>query len=228
MIPEKGRFFRGVWLPAHFEVATTILPARFLYLLSSAVMRSTETKAGATLGVGPVLRTVVALVAPILLPAAVTTAESEFALTTPAFAAGASIPIEYSCSGTDRSPALKWSGAPLGVGSFALIVEDPDAPSGNFIHWVVFDLPADATGIPADAPRTPAWADGAVQGANGMGRVGYMGPCPPPGKVHHYHFELFALDTKLGAQPGIDAGALRAAMQGHTKASTELIGTFER
>ena len=173
----------------------------------------------------PIAATVAAL---ILLITGVTGADSGFVLTTPAFEAGAPIPVEYSCSGKNTSPALKWSGAPAGVGSFALIVEDPDAPSGNFIHWVVFNLPPDATGIPAGAPQTPTLPDGAVQGVNGMSRVGYMGPCPPPGKTHHYHFELFALDSKLNAQAGLEAGALRDAMQGHTRASTELVGTFER
>lgn len=174
------------------------------------------------------LRAVAPLVAPFLVLATAANADSGFVLTTTAFEPGQPIPVEYSCSGANRSPVLKWSGAPSGVGSFALIVEDPDAPSGTFIHWVVFNLPADATGIPADAPHTPTLADGAAQGVNGMDRVGYMGPCPPPGKMHHYHFELFALDSKLNAQPGLDAGALREAMQGHTKASTELVGTFER
>ena len=174
------------------------------------------------------LGVIVPLVAPILLLAVAARADSGFILTTSAFEAGQAIPVEYSCAGANRSPALNWSGAPAGVGSFALIVEDPDAPSGTFIHWVVFNLPADATGIAGETPRTPGLPDGALQGVNGMGRVGYMGPCPPPGKVHHYHFELFALDSKLDAKPGLDAAGLRAAMQGHIKANTELVGTFER
>ena len=191
-------------------------------------MTSAKTVLGNILQARMTLRAAVSLLAPILLLATVAKADSRFVLGTSAFEPGQAIPVEYSCSGANRSPALKWSGVPAGVGSFALIVEDPDAPNGTFIHWVVFNLPPDATGIPADAPRTPTLADGAMQGVNGMDRVGYMGPCPPPGKMHHYHFELFALDSKLNAQPGLEAGALREAMQGHTVASTELVGTFER
>ena len=191
-------------------------------------MTSAKTVLRKMLRAGANLGRIVPILAPILLITTVANGDSGFVLSTSAFEPGQPIPVEYSCSGANRSPVLKWSGAPSGVGSFALIVEDPDAPSGTFIHWVVFNLPADATGIPADAPHTPTLADGAAQGVNGMDRVGYMGPCPPPGKMHHYHFELFALDSKLNAQPGLDAGALREAMQGHTKASTELVGTFER
>jgi Raf kinase inhibitor-like YbhB/YbcL family protein len=191
-------------------------------------MMSVKTALGRTLQAGMILVVIVPIVAPILLLAAAAIADSGFVLTTSAFEAGQAIPVEYSCAGANRSPALQWSGAPAGVGSFALIVEDPDAPSGNFIHWVVFNLPADAAGIAGDAPRTPGLSDGALQGANGMGRIGYMGPCPPPGKVHHYHFELFALDSKLDVKPGLDAAGLRAAMQGHIKANTELVGIFER
>jgi Raf kinase inhibitor-like YbhB/YbcL family protein len=191
-------------------------------------MTSAKTMLDKILRVWTVLRYVVGGLAPILVLATAAKADSGFVLTTSAFEPGQPIPVEYSCSGANTSPALKWSGAPAPVGSFALIVEDPDAPSGTFIHWVVFNLPSDATGISADAPKTSTLADGAVQGVNGMGRVGYMGPCPPPGKTHHYHFELFALDSKLDSRAGIDAAGLRAAMQGHTKASTELVGTFER
>jgi Raf kinase inhibitor-like YbhB/YbcL family protein len=176
----------------------------------------------------PISRVIGGVVTLILLLVAVSRAQSGFVINTSAFKPGGQIPAEYSCSGANRSPALQWSGAPAGSGSFALIVEDPDAPSGTFIHWVVFNLPADATGIAADAPKTPKLADGAMQGTNGADQIGYMGPCPPPGKVHHYHFELFALDSKLDSQPGIDASALHTAMQGHIKANTEIVGTFER
>ena len=99
---------------------------------------------------------------------------------------------------------------------------------GTFVHWVVFNLPADASGMAADAPRTAQLADGATQGSNGMGAIGYKGPCPPPGKTHHYHFVLFALDTTLQVGSDADAASLRAAMQNHVKASAELVGTFER
>jgi Raf kinase inhibitor-like YbhB/YbcL family protein len=155
-------------------------------------------------------------------------ADSDLKLSSPAFNSGAPIPTDFSCTAGDHSPALAWSGAPAGTKSFALIVEDPDAPMGTFVHWVVFNVPPGASGMPADAPKTPQLPDGATQGSNGMGAVGYKGPCPPPGKTHHYHFELFALDSALEVPPHADAGAVRAAMQNHVKASTELVGTFER
>jgi Raf kinase inhibitor-like YbhB/YbcL family protein len=155
-------------------------------------------------------------------------ADSDFKLSSPAFNPSAPIPTDFSCTAGDHSPALAWSGAPAGTKSFALIVEDPDAPMGTFVHWVVFNVPPGASGMPADAPKTPQLPDGATQGSNGMGAVGYKGPCPPPGKPHHYHFELFALDSTLEVPSDADAAALRAAMQNHVKASTELVGTFER
>lgn len=163
-----------------------------------------------------------------LLIGALARADSDFRLTSPAFSPGAAIPTDFSCTAGDHSPALAWSGAPAQTKSFALIVEDPDAPMGTFVHWVVFNLPAGASGIAADAPKTPQLADGATQGSNGTGAVGYKGPCPPPGKTHHYHFELFALDSTLEVPSAADAGSLRAAMQNHVKASAELVGTFER
>jgi Raf kinase inhibitor-like YbhB/YbcL family protein len=152
----------------------------------------------------------------------------ELNVTTDAFAAGATIPEQYTCSGANKSPALKWTGAPATARSFALITDDPDAPRGTFVHWVVFDIPATVTSLPEDVPRTETIAGGGTQGDNGAGKLGYFGPCPPPGKVHHYHFRLFALDSTLGLKPGADADAVRSAMNGHTVASGELIGTYSR
>ena len=181
-----------------------------------------------TLRVRAISTVMLLVAAPVLLIAMLAHADSEFSLTSPAFNPGAPIPTDFSCSAGDHSPALKWTGAPVGTKSFALIVEDPDAPMGTFVHWVVFNLPADASGMAADAPRTAQLADGATQGSNGMGAIGYKGPCPPPGKTHHYHFVLFALDTTLQVGSDADAASLRAAMQNHVKASAELVGTFER
>ena len=181
-----------------------------------------------TLGVRAISTVMLLVAAQVLLIGALARADADFRLNSPAFNSGAPIPTDFSCTAGDHSPALAWSGAPAGTKSFALIVEDPDAPMGTFVHWVVFNLPADASGIAADAPKTPQLADGATQGSNGMGAVGYKGPCPPPGKTHHYHFELFALDTTLDVPSAADAASLRAAMQNHVKASAELVGTFER
>jgi Raf kinase inhibitor-like YbhB/YbcL family protein len=145
-----------------------------------------------------------------------------------AFDAGAAIPEPFTCSGANHSPALQWSGAPPTTRSFAIIADDPDAPRGTFVHWVAFDLPATETGLPEDVPRTETIAGGGTQGDNGAGRIGYFGPCPPPGKVHHYHFRVFALDSMLRLKPGADADALRSAMNGHVVASGELVGTYSR
>jgi Raf kinase inhibitor-like YbhB/YbcL family protein len=170
----------------------------------------------------------VAVLALATLPDAAAQGPPELKVTTDAFAPGATIPEEYACSGANKSPALKWTGAPATARSFALITDDPDAPRGTFVHWVAFDIPATVTSLPEDVPRSETIAGGGTQGDNGAGKLGYFGPCPPPGKLHHYHFRLFALDSTLGLNPGADADAVRSAMNGHTVASGELIGTYSR
>jgi Raf kinase inhibitor-like YbhB/YbcL family protein len=149
-------------------------------------------------------------------------------LSSHAFANGATIPPEFTCRGADKSPPLGWSGAPEGTKALALIVEDPDAPSGTFVHWVAFNLPADSTELAGGVPQTATLARGGEQGVNDFGRVGYNGPCPPPGGAHHYHFRLFALDSTVRLKPGATASALRRAMQGHVKAAADLVGIFSR
>jgi Raf kinase inhibitor-like YbhB/YbcL family protein len=149
-------------------------------------------------------------------------------LASPSIHDGEPISAVFSCAGADGSPALSWSGAPGATKSFALIVEDPDAPGGTFYHWVAYDLPPTATGMPANVARTSALAGGGRQGINGFGRFGYNGPCPPPGRVHHYHFRLFALDTMLDLGRHADAAALKSALAGHVLATAELVGTFRR
>jgi Raf kinase inhibitor-like YbhB/YbcL family protein len=145
-----------------------------------------------------------------------------------AFADDATIPERFTCSGANKSPAITWSGAPPTTRSFAIITDDPDAPRGTFVHWVAFDIPATVTALAEDLPRTETIAGGGTQGDNGAGRIGYFGPCPPPGNVHHYHFRVFALDSTLGLKPGADADELRSAMNGHILASGELVGTYSR
>jgi len=153
---------------------------------------------------------------------------AQLTLTSPAISPGSAIPDEWSCTGADRSPALAWSGAPQSTESFALIVEDPDAPGGTFIHWVAYNIPSQVTSLPAGVPQTAEIAGGGSNGINGFDHIGYNGPCPPPGKTHHYHFRLFALDAKLTPGDKPDADALRAAMNGHVVATAELAGTFKR
>ncbi|MHB8418161.1 MAG: YbhB/YbcL family Raf kinase inhibitor-like protein [Myxococcales bacterium] len=138
------------------------------------------------------------------------------------FAAGAPIPDRFSCAGADVSPELHWSAPPPGTASLALLVEDPDAPGGTFIHWVLYGLPAGTRSL-REGAAPPGGA-----GKNDFGRDGYGGPCPPPGRPHHYHFELFALDRELDLPVGATAAELRRAMHGHILARGEVIGTFVR
>ena len=146
---------------------------------------------------------------------------SKLQMSSPAVSDGGTIPTEYTCDGRNQSPPLSWSGVPPDTKSLALTIEDPDAPSGTFVHWMVYDIPRGSNGFKAGV------VDG-KEGMNSAGRPAYMGPCPPPGPPHHYHFSLFALDSNLivGAEP--TAQALRDAMKGHVIESAELIGTFGR
>ena len=138
------------------------------------------------------------------------------------------IPREFTCDGNDTAPALEWSGAPQGTRSFALIVDDPDAPDPRapkmtYVHWVLYDISDSATGI-AEGGKTPA---GARDGTNDWKRTGYGGPCPPIGR-HRYFFKLYALDTMLGDLNSPDKPHLLKAMEGHILGKAELMGTYER
>ncbi len=145
-----------------------------------------------------------------------------------AFKANATIPTRYTCSGADISPALAWSGAPANTKAFALVFDDPDAGNPTFTYWLLANLPASAQSLAENAPRDPTLPDGSIQGQNGFGKVGYGGPCPPPGAAHHYHFAVYALDATLSLQPGYSQQQLASAMQGHTLAWGELVGLFAR
>jgi Raf kinase inhibitor-like YbhB/YbcL family protein len=139
------------------------------------------------------------------------------------------IPPKYTCEGKDVSPPLGWTGAPGGTKSFALICDDPDAPMGTWVHWVVWDIPAGTSSLPEGVPKSDALDDGAQQGMTDFRRVGYGGPCPPPGKPHRYFFKLYALDVdKLNLKPKSSKKDLLAAMKGHILAQAELIGLFKR
>jgi Raf kinase inhibitor-like YbhB/YbcL family protein len=138
------------------------------------------------------------------------------------------IPVAYTCSGENRSPQLSWSGMPAATKTLALIVRDPDAPIGSYVHWVLFDLPANVSGLPEAVPALPSIAQGGMQGRNGSGKIGYQGPCPPPGPTHHYHFRLYALDRSLNLTPDATAAEVEAALAGHVVAAGELVGTFAR
>jgi len=151
-----------------------------------------------------------------------------FAIHTAAFTHGSEIPARYTCSGADISPALIWDGAPQGTQSFALITDDPDAPSGTFTHWVMYDVPAQSKGLAQDVPKHERLDDGTLQGRNSFDHIGYSGPCPPPGKPHRYYFKLYALDAKISLPPGAARQQVEAAIKGHVLAQAELMGTFKR
>lgn len=149
-------------------------------------------------------------------------------LTSTAFAEGATIPAEHTCDGRDASPALAWSSAPERTKTFALICDDPDAPRGTFVHWVIYDLPATTQRLAEGMPRQKQLDGGGRQGANDFRKVGYGGPCPPPGKPHRYYFKLYALDTTLDLEPGATKAQFEDAMKGHVLAEARLMGTYGR
>jgi len=150
-------------------------------------------------------------------------AESAMRITTADFPAGGAIPRKFTADGDDLSPALAFQGAPDGTRAFALIMDDPDAPVGLWVHWVVYDLPAGAAGLAQGQPRSATLEGGARQG-----RTGWNGPDPPPGKPHRYFFKLYALDGPLGLEPGATARQVEAAMKGKVLAQAELMGTYGR
>lgn len=144
------------------------------------------------------------------------------------FADGGRIPKKCSCEGKNVSPALSWTGVPEGVRSFALLVTDPDAPAGTFVHWVLYDLPANTRALPEDVAQGPTALAGAKQGKNGFGRLGYDGPCPPNGPYHRYYFTLYALDGPLGLPTGVKREEVERAMSGHVIASAVVRGLYKK
>ena len=149
-------------------------------------------------------------------------------ITSSAFTDGKIIPTRYTCSGADVSPALAWSDAPVGTASFALIADDPDAPRGTWVHWVIYNIPAGTTILAENVPKDKTLSDGSAQGQNDFQRFGYGGPCPPPGKPHRYFFTLYALDIRLNLSSGATKAAVEAAMAGHILAQAQVMGTFAR
>ncbi|MBV9084610.1 MAG: YbhB/YbcL family Raf kinase inhibitor-like protein [Acidobacteriaceae bacterium] len=139
-----------------------------------------------------------------------------------AFSEGARIPEKYSCDGQNVSPPLDWSGIPENTKSAALVVDDPDAPSGTFTHWIVYDLP----------PNTTKLAEGSSaagkEGVNGFGKTGYGGPCPPPGKPHRYYFHIYALDVASLGNAGLSRERFDAAIERHIVAEGQVMGTYKR
>ncbi len=146
-------------------------------------------------------------------------------LRTAAFRVGGRIPAKFTCQGENISPPLSWNQPPPRTQSFALIVDDPDAPAGTWVHWVVYDLPASARELPEHVKTI---SEGAAQGVNDFSDQGYDGPCPPPGKPHRYFFRLYALDITLNLYRAPHRQDLDSGMKGHILAQAELMGTFGR
>jgi Raf kinase inhibitor-like YbhB/YbcL family protein len=153
---------------------------------------------------------------------------SQIQLVSPAFAHGAVIPIEYTCDGKNLSPALSWSDVPVERRSLALVCDDPDAPRGTWVHWVLYNLPGDAVELSPGIPPLPELPSGARQGRNDSGEIGYSGPCPPPGKPHRYYFRLYSLDILLTLPHGVSKDELEQAMSGHILGQGTLMGVYQR
>ena len=163
-------------------------------------------------------------------PAAIT-------VTSPTLKANEVVPIDHTADGKNVSPALSWSGAPAGTKQFALVYDDPDVAFGNppqsFVHWVVYNIPATAKGLPGDLPMdavltAPADIAGTIQGLSGFKRTGYRGPAPPPGKPHHYTWTVYALDAELKLDQGLNRNQLMEAMKGHIIGQGALVAIYER
>ncbi|MGH7905697.1 MAG: YbhB/YbcL family Raf kinase inhibitor-like protein [Candidatus Binataceae bacterium] len=158
--------------------------------------------------------------------AAARTSRSFLKLTSPAFAANSSIPAKYTCNGDNQSPPLSWSGVPEGTRSYIIILEDPDAAHGPYIHWVLYNLPEHVRQIPAGIAQFPQTLDNALNGANSAGGVGYTGPCPPSGPAHHYVFHLMALNSDLNLKSGATAKQVEKAAAGHILGSAKMTALY--
>jgi Raf kinase inhibitor-like YbhB/YbcL family protein len=145
-----------------------------------------------------------------------------------AFREGEAIPRHFTCDGEDVSPPLSWIEVPKEARSLALICDDPDAPAGTWVHWVLWNLPPSTPTLPEGVPKEARLPGGIQQGKNSWPRTGYNGPCPPPGKPHRYFFKLYALDTELSLPDGGGKSAVENAMKGHILAQAQLIGTYGR
>ena len=163
-------------------------------------------------------------------PSFVIEAEASMSLTisSPSFANGGNIAQKFTCDGADLSPQLSWTEPPAGTKTFALLVDDPDAPVGNWNHWAMWNVPATARGLAEGLRKDAELSDGSKQGHNDFRKTGYNGPCPPAGKPHRYYFKLYALDTKLDLQPGANKKELEATMKGHILAQAEWMGRYGR
>ncbi len=154
--------------------------------------------------------------------------EMAFTLTSSAFAQGGTFARSYSCDGRDISPPLSWENAPDGSESFVLICDDPDAPVGTWVHWVLYNIPGGSRNLPEGLSSAPELKDGSLQGKNDFNRIGYGGPCPPRGSVHRYFFKLYALDTMLNLSPGLRKEDILKAIDGHLLGQAQLVAKYSR
>lgn len=154
--------------------------------------------------------------------------EASMELKSSAFQAGGDIPRKHTCDANDVSPQLSWNNAPVGTKAFALIADDPDAPVGTWVHWVIYDLPADAKELAEAVPTTEVLPNGAKQGTNDFRKVGYGGPCPPAGRPHRYFFKLYALDAATGLKPRASKQQLLKAIKNHVLGEAEIMGRYKR
>jgi Raf kinase inhibitor-like YbhB/YbcL family protein len=145
----------------------------------------------------------------------------------PAFKEGDSIPAKYTCDNLDISPPLEWSDGPAGTKTFALICDDPDAPRGTWVHWVVYNLPGTLKGLPENLPKSETLPDMTRHGKTDFGSIGYGGPCPPSG-THRYYFKIYALDSVIGMKPGLTKSELLKAIEGHILDQGQLMGRYKR
>jgi Raf kinase inhibitor-like YbhB/YbcL family protein len=151
-----------------------------------------------------------------------------FKVSSDAFEEGNLIPKNHTCDGADRSPPLHWEGAPEAARAFAIVVDDPDAPGGNWNHWLVYNIPSAAKALAADVPKTRSLGDGTRQGTNDFGTVGYRGPCPPSGTNHRYYFKVYALSAPLELEPGARREKVVNALKDKTLAKAQLMGRYQR
>jgi Raf kinase inhibitor-like YbhB/YbcL family protein len=171
----------------------------------------------------------IVLMGGLVMSAVATRNSSAFTLESKSFRQDEEIPALHAytrCGGQNHSPDLEWSNAPKGTKSFALVVHDPDAPNGHFVHWVIFNIPESVTNLAAHVPKDKELDDGALQGTNDFGGIGYDGPCPPSG-THHYVFTLFAVDQALDLPAGASEAELQNRLSNHILATTTLTGRYK-
>ncbi len=152
----------------------------------------------------------------------------ELKISSSSFKDGGVVPSKYTCEGEDISPQIGWGELPEGVKSLAFVCDDSDAPGGDFVHWVIFNIPTEIDSLPEGIVAKDTLKFGAIQGMTDFGSVGYGGPCPPRGSVHHYHFKLYGLDKMLEADENATKDELLGKMEGHIVAKGEIVGLFKR